>query len=65
MAQVCEIVIESTSPEHGLQLHEPTVHVFLGADGDAHQVEGWYLDTGATSHMTGRAAAFSVLDRAI
>jgi hypothetical protein len=65
MAQVCEIVTEPASPKHGLHLHEPTAHVFLGADGDADQVEGWYLATGATSHMTGRAAAFSVLDRAI
>jgi hypothetical protein len=40
MAQVCELEIEPISSEHGLHLHEPTAHVFLGADGDADQVEG-------------------------
>jgi hypothetical protein len=65
MAQVCELTTEPVSSEQGLHLHEPTAHVFLGADGDANQVEGWYLDTSATSHMTGRVTAFSKLDRAV
>jgi hypothetical protein len=65
MAQVCELVTEPASSEQSLHLHEPTTHVFLGANGDTDQVEGWHLDTGATSHMTGRAAAFSELDHAV
>jgi hypothetical protein len=28
-------------------------------------MEGWYLDTGATNHMTGRSDVFSHLDRAM
>jgi hypothetical protein len=28
-------------------------------------MEGWYLDTGASSHMTERAESFSVLNRAV
>jgi hypothetical protein len=50
------------SPSGGLHLHEPKAHVFIGYN---EQVEGWKLDTGVTSHMTGRAeAAFSELERA-
>ncbi len=28
-------------------------------------LEGWYLDTGASSHMTGRTNSFSQLDRTV
>jgi hypothetical protein len=28
-------------------------------------LEGWYLDIGALSHMTGRVDSFSLLDRAV
>jgi hypothetical protein len=31
----------------------------------ANEVEGWYLDTRATSHMIGRAAAFLVFDHVV
>jgi hypothetical protein len=43
-------------------------HVFLsvgGCDGDKEPLEGWYLDTGASRHMTGCADSFSLLDRAV
>jgi hypothetical protein len=46
------------SPEGGLQLQELEAHVFLGPD---EKLEGWYMDTGATSHMTRRVEAFSKL----
>jgi hypothetical protein len=54
--------------EGGIHLHEPMAHVFLGiggCDGDKEPLEGWYLDTGASSHMTGRADSFLLLDRAV
>jgi hypothetical protein len=33
--------------------------------GDDESMEGWYLDTGATSHMTRREEAFSVVDHTV
>jgi hypothetical protein len=69
MARVSEINVDPALllPEGDLHLHEPKAHVFLGTgdcDGDNDPMEGWYLDTGASSHMTGRADSFSQLDRA-
>jgi hypothetical protein len=32
---------------------------------DDNHLEGWYLDTGATNHMTGRGNVFSELDRVV
>jgi hypothetical protein len=32
---------------------------------DDDHLEGWYLDTGATNHMTGRGNVFFKLDRAV
>ena len=45
-----------------LHLNEPRAHVFLvnGSGGD--KIDGWYLDTGATHHMTGRREFYSELD---
>jgi hypothetical protein len=43
-------------------------HVFLGASGGSDNndpLEGWYLDTEASSHKTGRADLFSLLDHAV
>jgi hypothetical protein len=70
MARVCEINVNPTSqlPDGGIHLHEPTAHVFLGAvgyDDDNDPLEGWYLNTSASSHMTGRADSFSLLDRTV
>jgi hypothetical protein len=67
MARICEINADPMPwlPEGSLHLHEPTVHVFLGAgscNGDNEPQEGWYLDTGVPSHMIGRADSFSLLD---
>jgi hypothetical protein len=66
MARVSEINVDPAPllPEGDLHLHEPKAHVFLGA-GDNDPMEGWYLDTGASSHMTGRVDSFSQLDRAV
>jgi hypothetical protein len=57
----------SASSAH-LHLDEPRAHAFLGkgavcADDD--KIDGWYLDTGATHHMTGRREFFSDLDSGV
>jgi hypothetical protein len=70
MVWVCEINVDPTPQLHdgGIHLHEPMAHVFLGADGcdgDKEPLEGWYLDTGALNHMTGRTDSFSLLDCAV
>jgi hypothetical protein len=65
MAMVSELIVNSAPPQEKLHLDELRDHVFLGFGGDDEQIEGWYLDTGATSHMTRRAEAFSELDHVI
>ena len=35
------------------------------SDDDVEHLEGWYLDTGATNHMTCRVEVFSELDRSV
>jgi hypothetical protein len=70
MARVCEIEVDPAPklPDGGIHLHEPMTHVFLGTGGcddDTDPLEGWYLDIGASSHMTGRADSFSLLDHAV
>jgi hypothetical protein len=45
-----------------LHLDEPRAHAFLGKGADDDKIDGWYLDTGATHHMTGRREFFSGLD---
>ena len=42
-------------------LDEPRAHVHLGCVG-ANQEQRWYLDSGASNHMTSSKAAFSELD---
>jgi hypothetical protein len=62
MVQVSEIVVHPTPPLGGvLRLNEPMTHVYLGSSSSNEHMEGWYLDTSASSHMTGREEAFSVL----
>ncbi|CAO2193121.1 unnamed protein product [Urochloa humidicola] len=46
-----------------LHVDEPRARVFLGADtSDDDKIDGWFLDSGATHHMTGRREFFSDLD---
>ena len=45
-----------------LHLDEPCAHAFLGKGAADDKIDGWYLDTGATYHMTGRREFFSDLD---
>jgi hypothetical protein len=35
------------------------------SSGDIEPLEGWYLDTGASSHMTRHADSFSLLDHTV
>ena len=44
-----------------VNLDEPHVQVHLGCVG-GEQEQRWYLDSGASNHMTGSKAAFSELD---
>jgi hypothetical protein len=63
MARVCELTVNPAPPlEGGLQLQEPEAHVFLGSD---EKLEGWYLNTGPTSHITKRVEAFSKLNHMV
>jgi hypothetical protein len=46
-------------------IKEPRAQAYLGKGWDDELMEGWYLDTGATNHMTGWCDVFSHLDRAV
>jgi hypothetical protein len=49
-----------------VHLDEIKAQVFLGTTSSADgRLEGWYLDTGAMNHMTGRGEVFSELDRTV
>jgi hypothetical protein len=45
-----------------LHLDEPWAHVFLDNGSDGDKIDGWYLDTGATHHMTGQREFFFEFD---
>jgi len=60
----CRQVASSTGSESTLYLVEEKAQVNLAQEGDAK--EGvWYLDSGATNHMTGDRTAFAELDSSI
>lgn len=48
-----------------LHIAEPRAQALLIIDDDGDRLEGWYLGTGATNHMTGRCDVFAELDRAV
>ena len=61
MAQVCAINTEAEDRGRCVELEELRARVNLGrAEEEAE--EQWYLDTGASNHMTGNRAAFSELN---
>ena len=61
MAQVCAINTEAEDRGGRVELDEPRARVNLGrAEEEAEEL--WYLDTGASNHMTGNRVAFSELD---
>lgn len=63
MAQVCSIPHDSfhITGEH-VDLNETRAQVNLGRKEDNHS---WYLDTGASNHMTENATFFSELDTTV
>jgi hypothetical protein len=60
-------VIEPALEQQQLvHLDEIKAQAFLGTScSDDDHLEGWYLDTGAMNHMTGRGNVFFELDRAV
>ncbi|XP_066320127.1 uncharacterized protein [Miscanthus floridulus] len=48
-----------------LHLDEPCTYAFLDKGAANDKIDGWYLDTGATHHMTGRYEFFSDLDSGV
>jgi hypothetical protein len=48
-----------------LHLDEPRTRVFLSNGFNDEKIDGWYLDTGATHHMTGWHEYFSDLDSGV
>jgi hypothetical protein len=48
-----------------LHLDELRVHSFLSKGAADDKIDGWYLDTGETHHMTGRREFFSDLDSGV
>ncbi|WVZ58992.1 hypothetical protein U9M48_009202 [Paspalum notatum var. saurae] len=67
MAQACALANGAeevlTAP---LQLEEPRAQVLLGVEGEWKvEAERWYLDTGASNHMTRSRAAFAELDSTV
>ena len=60
------VVHDSTTipPEHApFHIDEPKAKAYLGTSSDDERMEGWYLDTGATNHMTGRVDTFAEIDQ--
>jgi hypothetical protein len=45
-----------------LHFDEPRAYAFLGKGASDEKIDGWYLDTGATHHMTGWREYYSDLD---
>ena len=56
--------LHSTAPSATTLLHldELRARVLLGNGSYDDRIDGWYLDSGATHHMTGRREFFSDLD---
>jgi hypothetical protein len=60
------VVQQSIATEHApLHIDEPKAKAYLGTSSDDERIEGWYLDTGATNHMTGHGDAFAEIDRTV
>jgi hypothetical protein len=48
-----------------LDLNEPRAQAFLNTGSGEDKLDSWYLDSGATHHMTGRRELFSDLDTTV
>jgi hypothetical protein len=61
-----EVVEPPPKQQQLVHLDETKAQAYLGtSSSDDDRLEGWYLDTGATNHMTGRGNVFSELDRTV
>jgi transposase InsO family protein len=61
-----DVVEPALEQQQLVHLDETKAQAFLGTScSDDDHLEGWYLDMGATNHMTGRGNVFSELDRAV
>ncbi|XP_073363009.1 uncharacterized protein [Aegilops tauschii subsp. strangulata] len=62
MAQVCDLSADPGDRDWHVELFEERVVAHLGLATDAHSGV-WYLDIGASNHMSGEEVSFSELDR--
>ena len=68
MAQTCGLSDHNSISADAAPVHlvEDTAQVLLGHEGSGGAGSGlWYLDTGASNHMTGDRAVFAELDTAV
>jgi len=67
MAQACALASGAEEVHMApLQLEEPSARVLLGAEGEQKVEAGrWYLDTGASNHMTRSRAGFAELNSTV
>ncbi|CAN6200243.1 unnamed protein product [Urochloa humidicola] len=63
LAEICALSLHPDSTP--LHLDESRAQALLGSTDDTERLEGWYLDTGASNHMSGRLDVFSDLDRSV
>jgi transposase InsO family protein len=61
-----DVVEPTLEQQYLVHLDETKAQAFLSMScSDDDHLEGWYFDTGATNHMTGRGNVFSELDRVV
>ena len=64
VAQVCTLTEASVGVGTDVVLNEVHAEVHLGREEDAHN-DAWYLDTGASNHMTGCRASVAEIDEGV